>query len=301
MGKERTILLVGDNPFHGISHLSQDRRRARGVAINEIEFDAQLVMKSLENGADGFMFSVSDTTLSILEAIRKGGGSKSLKLYAIAPYAYEYVRLATQVGGVSGLLKTMVKQIVLSMNVRAIVIGLKGLIWSDLTAIMETYLLYEISRIRSAAGKMMSLDSILLHEVITDMALSLDLEWFFKSYTEFMLKLGMRPGFETRNFAYLVSKFEDWGFDFSEIIVATPFNRVGFQMNPSKTACEKALANVEASSIIVMSIFAAGYLKPSEAIDYIASLPNLKGVVAGVSQEHQATETFQLLRNRFKE
>jgi hypothetical protein len=293
-------LLVGDNPFHGISHLSQERSRSRNGAITCADYAAGLVATALENGADGFMFSVDDTTLSILRIIREREGEISPDLYAIVPYAYDYVRLATQAGGVSGLARKVAKEIVVSFNVKAMAIGLKAAVTMEPKALLKTYLTYEISRIKSSAGKRMNLKSVLLHEIITDMALALNLDWLFKSYIDFMLKKGMKPGFETRNFAYLVNKFREWGIDFKNVIIATPFNAVGFQMNPSREECEKALVDVGASSVIAMSILAAGYLKPPEAIDYIKNLPNLKGVVVGVSKEYHAHETFKLLCERTK-
>ncbi len=70
-------------------------------------------------------------------------------------------------------------------------------------------------------------------------------------------------------------------------------------MNPSKAECEKTLATMPKPNVLAISIFAAGYLKPTEAIDYIASLPNLKGVAAGVSKQNHAHDTFQLLRKGF--
>ncbi|MDH5771200.1 MAG: hypothetical protein OEZ25_07940 [Candidatus Bathyarchaeota archaeon] len=301
MSNERKkMLLVGDNPFHGISHLSQERARVRGDAMTHAEYAANLVMTSLENGANGFMFSVSEMTLSILRTIREMGGGKRLRLYAIVPYVFEYVRLATQIG-MPGLTKKFAKQIVVSGNVRAIATGLKGVIRTDPSTLMKTYLIYEISRIKSSAGKQANLDGVLLHEIITDMAVALDLDWLFKSYVDFMLKRGIKPGFNTRNFTYLVNKFREWSIDLREIIIATPFNKVGFQMNPSRTECEKALANIPEPNIIAISILAAGYLKPPEAIDYIATLPNIKGVAVGVSKEHHARETFKLLRDRLRE
>lgn len=296
MGNERKkMLLVGDNPFHGISHLSQERGRVRGDAMTHPEYAANLVMVSLENGANGFMFSVSDLTLSILRIIREMRGDKHLRLYAIVPYVFEYVRLATQIG-IPGLTKKFAKQVVVSRNVRAIANGLKGVIRTDPITLMKTYLIYEISRIKSSAGKQANLDSVLLHEIITDMALALNLDWLFKSYVDFLLGLGIKPGFNTRNFAYLVNKFREWGIDLRKIIIATPFNKIGFQMNPSKTECEKDLANIYEPNTIAISILAAGYLKPPEAIDYIATLPNIKGVAVGVSKERHARETFKLLK-----
>jgi hypothetical protein len=215
------------------------------------------------------------------------------------PYAYEYVRLATHLGTV-GLAKKLAKQVALSGNVRAVMTGLKGVARMDPEALMKAYLLYEISRIKSSAGKRQNLDSVLLHEVITDMALALDADWLFRSYIGFISKLGIKPGFETRNFAYLVNKFREWDIDFSKITIAAPFNKIGFQMNPSRTECEKALAQVPECNVIAMSILAAGYLKLPEAIEYIGGLSNLKGVVVGVSKEQHACETFKLFKDQLQ-
>jgi hypothetical protein len=293
--QSKKLLLVGDNPFHGISHLSQERARARGDEINQAEYAANLVVTSLRNGASGFMFSVSETTLPILQTISEKTGSICPKFYAIVPYAYEYVRLATHLGTM-GLAKKLAKQVALSGNPRAIMTGLYGIVSMDPVALMKTYLIYEIDRIRSSIGKRRSLDSVLLHEVITDMALALDLDWLFKSYVSFIGELGIKPGFETRNFAYLVKRFKEWNLDFSEILIATPFNKIGFQMTPSMAECERALAEIPESNVVAMSILAAGYLKLPEAIEYIGSLSNLKGVVVGVSKEKHAIETFSLLK-----
>jgi len=288
------LLLVGDNPFHGISHLSQERAKARSEQLSFTEFAANLVVSSIENGANGFMFSVSETTLSILQIVQKRIGDKPLGLYAIVPYAYEYVRIATQLGPV-GLAKKLAQKIVLTGNSQAIFNGLKGVIRMDPEALMKTYLFYELSRIKSSAGKHMNIESVMLHEVVTDMLLALNADWLIKSFINFLFERKIKPGFETRNFVYLVDKFKEWDIDFSKILIAAPFNKVGFQMVPSKEKCEKALAEVQESNTIAFSILAAGYLKLQEASEYMQTLSNLKGVVVGVSKEHHARETFTFL------
>jgi hypothetical protein len=293
--RREMALLVGDNPFHNISHLSQERARARRDALTYPEYAANLVITSLENGANGFMFSVSETTLSILREIREKGEIERLSLYAIVPYAFEYVRLANQVGGIPGLAKKFAKEIAMSGNVKAVAMGLKGVMRADPISLMKTYLSYEISRMRSSASKQANLCSVLLHEVITDMALALNLDWLFKSYVDFMLKLGVTPGFNTGNFSYLVKKFREWSVDLREVTIAAPFNKVGFQMNPSRQKCEKALADIPEPTVLAISILAAGYLSPTDAIKYVAALPNIKGVAVGVSKESHARETFRLL------
>lgn len=295
-------LLVGDNPFHNISHLSQKRARNRGNALNSPEYAADLVLISLENGANGFMFSVSETTLSILRKIReKKENLQGLGLYAIVPYAYEYVGLANRLGGVPKLARRFAKEIVMSGSLRAVAAGLKGILRSDPVSVMEAYLAYEVSRIESAVNGKENIKSMILHEIVTDLGLAINQDWLFQSYVDFISKQGITPGFNTCNFAYLVEKLRGWNIDLDKILIAAPFNKAGFQMNPSKEMCEEMLAKASEPVLLAISILAAGYLSPSEAIGYVADLPNLKGVAVGVSKERHARETFGLLREKLCE
>lgn len=294
--KNERLLLVGDNPFHGISHLSQQRSRMRHDRSTFADQAAKLVEISHENGANGFMFSVSDLTLSILKGIDESGKIASLDLYPIVPYMYEYVRLANQLGGIPGLAKKFAKELVTSGNLKAIVYGLGAAARADITSLLKAYLTYEIWRTRSSAGKKANLCSMMLHPSLTDMALALDMDWLFEAYVDFMSSQRITPGFNTGNFVYLVNKFNEWNLDLGTIVIASSFNKVGFQMNPSRTQCEKALEILPEPIVIAISIFAAGYLEPLEAANYVATLPNIKGVAVGVSKESQAYETFKLMR-----
>jgi hypothetical protein len=295
MYKEHPLLLVGDNPFHGISHLSQQSVTNRGTEITSAKHASDIVKTSIENGANGFMFSVSETTLSILKMLPEKEQKDRLNLYALVPYAYEYVRIATHSGGLPGLAKRFAKEVLQSGNLKTAGIGLKGVLTSDPFDVMKAYLSYEIIRVKASAKNRGILRSVLLHEIITDMAIALNLEDLVKTYIKFMVDHGIEPGFETRNFSYLVKKFKEWNIDFKGLVIATPFNEIGFYMNPSKLECEKALAQVSESTTIAMSILAAGYLKLSEATEYIKTLSTLKGLVVGVSKEQQARETFKFL------
>lgn len=292
------ILLVGDNPLQGVDHLSQERSRLRRKELGSIGHLADLVETSLANDADGFMFSVSEVTLSILCELRKRDFSKPFSIYAIVPYAYEYVRMVTQRGGLSGMAKKIARDALLSGNGKAVLLGISGIARTDLAALLDAYILFEISRIKSAKAKNVQLASVLLHEMVTEMTLALDMESVIKTYIDFVRKLKVSPGFETRNFAYLVEKFNRWNISCEGLTIATPFNKLGFQMNPSREACENALKNAYGARIIGMSVLASGYLKPAEAIEYMKTLPNIGGIVIGVSKEQQARETFRFFREQ---
>ena len=292
------LLIVGDNPFQGISHLSQERARNRSeVIVSPADQAADIVLASLKNGADGFSFSVSELTLSILEKLRERKSIDQINLYPMLPYAFEYVRIATQTG-TPGLVKRFAKQVALSGDVGAVFEGFLSVARVNPEGFMKTYLAYELSRIKSSAGKHAKIKSVLLNEVIGDMGLALDLDWLFKSFISYLAKRGITPGFNTRNFPYLVRKFGEWGINLDKTLIVTPFNEAGFQMNPSKEECEKTLQNLSSPNVLAISVFAAGYYKPSMVVDYLARLSNLKGVIAGVSNEQQALQTFKLFKDR---
>lgn len=293
------MLLIGDNPFHGISHLSQERARTRSVEGDSAGDKANVVLTAVKSGADGFMFSVSDLTLSILKNIRERGSIEQVKLFAIVPYAFEYVRIAAQ-AGTPGLAKRFAKQIVASGNVGAALGGLNALIRMSPKSLMKTYLSYEISRIKSYAGSKANLTSVVLHEVITDMGLALSFDWLFKEFISYLSNKGITPGFNSRNLPFLVRKFREWSIDLDRTLLATPFNEAGFQMNPSRDECEKTLSDLSPPIVLAISVLAAGYYKPPEAADYLAGLENLRGVVVGASTEQQARESFQLFNERLE-
>ena len=292
------LLLVGDNPFHGISHLSQERARARVEDPSDPNYAADLIKISSQNGSNGFMFSVSDTTLSILTKLNEIDALDNLRLYAIVPYAYEYVRLATQLGGIQGLAKKFGRDMLKTHNLTAMRFGIEGILTMDPASLLKTYLSYEISRITST-NKKAKLESLMLHQLITDMALALDLDWLFKSYVEFLEKRKITPGFNTGNFSFLVNKFFDWGINLEKLVIAAPFNKIGFQMTPSIDECEKTLKMMPEPNVIAISILAAGSIGPKEAADYLQTLPNIMGVSIGISKEKHARETFRVFKTLY--
>jgi arginine repressor len=79
-----------------------------------------------------------------------------------------------------------------------------------------------------------------------------------------------------------------------DTVIMTPFNKAGFQMNPSRETCETALSSLNQEvNVIAMSTLAGGYLALDEAIDYLQSLPKLSGTIVGVSSTHHAQTTFR--------
>jgi hypothetical protein len=292
------LLLVGDNAFQGVSHLSQNRARDRRDEITNPDYCADLVITSIDNGADGFMFSANSNTLSILKSIKRKK-TQPIHLYAIVPSAVDYVRLSGQMG-MENLAKEFSKQMITSRNISAMFACLTGLAKRDITSLLRGLLSLEIGAIKSAAGKQASLDSVLMHELLTDMGLALNLKWLFKEYIDAIVSHHARPGFETRNFSLFVQRFNEWQINSQEVLIVAPFNSVGFQMNPSKEECEKALYTLQTANVLAINILASGFLSIEDSSHYIRGLPNVQGVAVGVSKKAHACETFMLLKKQLQ-
>jgi len=300
MSADEKLLLVGDNPFLGVSHLSQERAKARGSDVTTADHAAELVSISFNNGADGFLFSIGELSLSVLNTLRKREDAASKSLLAIAPWSFEYVRAAVRLGGLPGLAGEVSRRVVRSRNIYAVLQGARGALSNDIGALFKAYMSYEVSRVRSAAGRDARLESLLLHEIVTDMALGFDMEWMFRAHVDANRRAGTKPGYNTRNLPLLVAKLREWGISLDGSVIAAPFNAEGFQMCPSMQECEAVLAELGSSEVIAFSILAAGHLNYSDAIEYVAELPNLRGAVVGVSKPEHARSTFGDLRRSFE-
>lgn len=295
------LILVGDNPFHGVSHVSRERSLLRASDILNTKHAADLVINSIDNGANGFTFTVSETTYSILSEIGKRNLTKGISLYPLVPNVNEAVRTAGAAGGIPGLAKDVAKKMFAAMDFNLLFNAMNGVIANDPKSLLKAYLKYEYLKLQRIVKKKgnLNLTSILLHEVVTDMALALDMEWLIRAHIELMTKLGLKPGFETRNLPYFVKQINKWKIGTQNIVIEAPFNPIGFQMCPSKSECEDAINLAPGSEIIAFSILAAGYVKLPQALQYVSSLKGISGVAIGVSNEKQAMETFSLTSKEF--
>ena len=195
--------------------------------------------------------------------------------------------------------REMASRMATVMDLQLLENGMGGTISNDPKMLLKAYLKYEYLGLRNVIKKAenLRLASLILHEIVTDMALALNMQWVFRAHIELMRKLKLKPGFETRNLPYLVKRFQEWQIGFDGMVIEAPFNAAGFQMCPTKADCEDAVKGVNGSELIAFSILAAGYLKLPEALEYIHGLSGVSGVAIGVSSGKQAAETFPLAKN----
>lgn len=272
-------MLLGDNPFFGIDHLSQERARRRGEAC--LERVAAVVKYAGGRGVRRFTASTHPRLARLLGHL-EGAGLLKMELCPVFPYAQGYVELATERGAMGA-----VRQVLAGAGARAGIGAALGAsaayLRGDAARMVRALVDVELGSVRAARCQ-----TAFLHDVVTDACLGLGLEGVIRTYAEHVRdRHGLRAGVVTKNFALLVERLESWGI--GELSVMASFNPAGFQMNPSKEACEAALRR-HGSEVIAMNALAGGFLGPGEAAGYVSEL-GIGAVAVGMSTLEHAAQT----------
>lgn len=288
-------LLIGDNAFIGVSHLSQARARSKAEQLNT-DAIVEVIHKAVQNGATGFTFTTHSTNLAILTALSREAGP-NLQLYPVLPYAQGYVRAANEKGTVK-LIAELLSTLSPASKIAGLVKGGLSAVTIDPLRMLKAYVDIELETYVKSKPEYADFGAVLLHDTLTDLGVAFEATELLEEFLAHIRdRYSTRPGFVTRNFVRLVSLFERNDLSLRDVVIMTPFNKAGFQMTPDKQSCEECLSRSDLSEVFAMSILAGGYLSLTAAVDYIKTLPNLSGVVAGVSTNQHAEETFTALKS----
>lgn len=280
-------LILGHNPFIGVDHLSQERARSRLERGQRPDQVAELVAYCGELGVKGLMLSTHPRAREILEPLASHGLT-DLSLYPLIPYAQGYVRALNQ-KGVIGTVNEVLGKASLPEKLRLFMKGGTGLLRRDLYDIMPILIDVEL-----LAFKGWNVKAVFLHNLVTDLALAWGAREAFELFSRHIEeRYHAIPGFCTMNLPRLVRTLKSWGIQ--QPLVMASFNKVGFQMNPSREEYERCLAE-GGVEVLAMSTLASGYLQPEEAFQYLGRLPGINSVVVGVSTRAHAEATFGIIK-----
>jgi len=274
-------LLLGDNPFFGIDHLSQERARKRLESFNGLDKIIEIMEFVLSLGVKGFVVSTHPQLKQLIKIIETDTTLlKKFDFYPILPYAQGYVAKATD-KGIMNVLNEILSIGSRQEKLKFIWRGATGFLRKDFEKLFQTFIDVELLSLASATKRI-----IFLHDVVTDVAISLKMKKIIESFINHIEKqYGVQAGLVTKNFPMLIRTLEDWKIEIPTIM--TSFNPIGYQMNPSKEDCESYISKTK---IIAMNVLAGGYLKPHESFEYISKL-GLDSVVIGMSSKEHAEET----------
>jgi hypothetical protein len=283
-------VILGHNQFFGVNHLSSAKGAAKENFFKNSGNVLDIVRFSVDSGVGGLMLSTHPNAPMVIDAIKQDAQlAGNLNFYPLLPYISKYVRSSNEKGIVNVIQDALGKAKV-GEKFRLILSGGMGVLKKDLLTLLKTLMDMELLCFRGV-----NIKAVFLHDVLTDLALGLDLKNIFELYSEHISETyDAIPAFATKNLPLLVEKFKAYGF--STPLLLSHFNKVGFQMNPSQRACSEALEQYDCK-VVAMGTLASGYLKPAEAYEYLFQLPKIESVVVGVSTKSHAKETFKTVQS----
>jgi len=281
-------VLLGDNPFFGVDHLSQERARTKAPVSQNFQNALEVIKYSHNLGVKGMVVSTHPTLKDLIHIIKTESDLiDKFEFYPIIPYVQGYVLKINEMGMLNTLMDILSPAGMIN-KMKIITSGGLGIIKKDLFKLFRTFIDIELLQLNDTKVK-----TVFLHDVITDLALALNMKQIFQTFHEYLQDYHkVNAGLVTKNFPLLVSKLDEWKLDYKYIM--TSFNKIGFQMNPSRQECEKAL-NIYKGNVIAMSILAGGFISLQDAYEYISTQSRIRNLVVGLSSVQHAKDTFGIL------
>ena len=291
-------LILGTNPILGTNHQSSEVGRRQALFTN-VERVTEVLDVALENGASALNFSPDSRLYNVLQRLKQDHYQHEFGIHLMLP-DMERFRKVIMAGGTIGVAKELYSGVGWGAKITAAAHSAHALMRSDYSELIESYLGLELSRLASVLPSGARVSSILAHEQLTDMVLALGGTRMLLEFIKRVRSRGIMPGFVTRNFPLFVDTFSGT-IDWKEVRVMTPFNPIGFQMTPTRTACENSISKVSSENLSAISLLAGGRVSLKEGLAYLRQMHSIRSIVVGTSSPAHARETFRALKECLEE
>ncbi|MBM2818344.1 MAG: hypothetical protein HW410_26 [Nitrosarchaeum sp.] len=289
MNKKYSVFL-GDNPFFGVNHLSQEIARNKSKNSQNFNNILAVINTALDNGVKDVVFSTHPELKNLITFLKNNSNiMERINIHPILPYAQGYVSKVNE-NGMMNTLKDVLGSVGFRKKIQILAKGGLGVVKNDFYDLFRVLIDIEMTKLENSKIK-----TVFLHDVVTDLALGLGVKKILQVFKEHIEKnYKLEVGVVTKNFPLLVSKMEEWNVNFPTVM--TSFNKIGFQMNPSRESCERSLEKYD-GKVIAMSVMAGGYIGLEESMKYLSSLPKISTLVIGTSSVENAKKTFSTIQN----
>lgn len=282
-------VILGDNQFFAVNHLSDERSRAQAIRFKEDKAIIDVLDTAIDCGIDTFMCTTHDRIYNICNYMRENPEKyKKFKFHPCMPYAHKYANAVTELG-ILGTLKAYIPGNILAVGSKAGIAYLR----KDYPALMELLVDAEMKMFEG-----LNTPVIFLQNVIVDLMMGLGMDELFVHYAKYIKKkYNAEPGFITMNMPRMVDLCERMGIE--NPIICSSINKIGFRMSGSIEEYEEYLKSDKKFRPIAMQCLAAGALKPDEAMEYVTRFPKIESVLFGASSRAHIQQTKDLIVEGF--
>lgn len=279
-------LLLGDNQFFGINHMSEEKARAQAIRFQDTQAIIDVVDIALDNGIRTLMCTTHERIAEVCDHVREHPERYAdYRFYPCMPYAHKYANAVTDHGMLGALKQFLPEEGLLNAALR----GGRSFVKKDIEGIVTLLVDAEMKMFQG-----LNTPVIFLQNVVVDLMLGLGFDEAFAIFDRHVReRYGAEPGFITMNLPMLLDTLDRVGVE--NPIVCANINEIGFRMSGGIAAYEEALGT-RPFRPVAMSVFASGAIAPRPALEWIHDHANVESIVFGASSRNSITSTSQIVR-----
>ena len=278
-------LVLGDNQFFGINHMSEERARAQAMRFQSLEPIIEVVDAAYAEGIRSFMCTTHDRIAAVCDHVRAHPSRyDGFSLYPCMPYAHKYANAMTENGVLGAVKRFLPDEGLLDATIR----GGSSVAKRDIEGITTLLIDAEMKMFEGLRTPV-----IYLQNIVVDLLLGLGFERAFRIFADHVSdRYDAEPGFITMNLPALMPALGRQGIE--NPIVCSNINKIGFRMCGGAAAYQATLREGRCRAV-AMSVFASGAIPPTEALEWVCAQPNVESIVFGASSGRNIANTRELV------
>jgi hypothetical protein len=282
-------LLFGDNQFFGINHMSEEKARAQAMRFQSTDAIMSVLDAAYDAGIRTFMCTTHDRIAEVCDRVRANPARYAdFTFYPCMPYAHKYANAVTEHGMLGALSQFMPEDGFLRTALR----GGAALAAKDMEGIAKLLIDAEMKMFSGLKTPV-----IFVQNVFTDLLLGMGYTRSLRVFHDYVReRYNAEPGYITMNLPMLADALASEGIE--NPIICANINKIGFRMCGGADRYVEVLQSGRIRAI-AMSVYASGAIPPDEAIEWIASLPNVEAIVFGASSRGNIIGTRDLVARHF--
>jgi len=282
-------LLLGDNQFFGVNHMSEEKARAQAMRFQHVDAIMEVIDAAYDEGITTFMCTTHDRIAEVADRVRaEPARYADFAFLPSMPYAHKYADAVTESGMLGAIRRFLPEEGIVNATLR----GGRALARKDIEGIITLLVDAELAMFRGTRTPV-----VWLQNVVVDLLLGLGFRDAFGVFAEHVRsRYGAEPGFITMNLPLCLDVLADQGIE--NPLVCSNINKIGFRMSGGVEAYRRVL-DERPFRAVAMSVFASGAIPPREAIEWLAAQPNVESIVFGASTRAHLASTKALVDEYF--
>lgn len=285
-------IVLGDNQFFGINHMSQEKAQQLAEKFFDINNIFHVYQIAFDAGIRAVMLNSNDRARDICEHFRTNSlNYPKISWYPSIPYPHKYANLISEKGIIPTISDVLFKDNSASGVLGMMAKGGAAFLGKDALKMMQMLIDVEMKMFKG-----LDVRAIFLQNIITDLVLGYNVKEIFEAYCNYIRKkYNVLPGLITQNMPLLKEKLELWGIE--EVVICCSYNKIGYLMSPDIESYKTASDNNDPSKyqLMAMSTLASGAINVKNAYEFI-NKQKIQSVVFGASSSVHIEETIKLIK-----